>query len=301
MVLVKYNFIRSDNIKKIFGEINLTWKKLIIFAIFIGIYTGLMTLIPITYDTSFRDIAIQFEWWILFGILIIVNSKSSKDSALKCFIFFLISQPLVYLVQVPFNSMGFKLFIYYKYWAIWTILTLPMGYIGYYIKNNNIISLIILLPMLLLLSFLGIGYLNSTIENFPHHILSLIFCFSFIIIIVLNIFNKTKLKLLAFIITILFIIGYILLRGGLINSEYDVVRSLDKYKLKGEVNVTLFTATKQGNVSLIKLDKSYNIKLNGRKGGKYTFELTDEEKNIYVFEYYYDKEQNTVILNEKEQ
>ena len=61
--------------KKLFGEINLTWKKLIIFAIIAGVYTAAMALIPITKETSFRDIAIQFEWWILFGIIIICNSN----------------------------------------------------------------------------------------------------------------------------------------------------------------------------------------------------------------------------------
>ena len=84
--------------KKLFGGINLTWKKLIIFAIIAGTYTAVMALLPITRDTSFRDIAIYFEWWILFGIIIISNSKSPLDSALKCFVFFLISQPLIYLV-----------------------------------------------------------------------------------------------------------------------------------------------------------------------------------------------------------
>ena len=92
--------------KKLFGELDLTWKKLIIFAIFIGVYTGVMAIIPSTKDTSFRDISISFEWWVLFGTLIIINSKSPLDSALKCFVFFLISQPIVYLVQVPFNPYG---------------------------------------------------------------------------------------------------------------------------------------------------------------------------------------------------
>lgn len=74
--------------KKLFGGIDLTWKKLIIFAIIAGVYTAIMALLPITADTSFRDIAIQFECWILFGIIIICNSKNPKDSALKCFVFF---------------------------------------------------------------------------------------------------------------------------------------------------------------------------------------------------------------------
>ena len=81
----------------------MSWKKLIIFAICTAVYTATMAIIPIAKDTSFRDIAATLEWWILFGVIIICNSKSPKDSALKCFIFFLISQPLIYLLQVPFS------------------------------------------------------------------------------------------------------------------------------------------------------------------------------------------------------
>lgn len=164
----------------------MTWKKLIIFAIIAGVYTAVMAILPITADTSFRDIAVYLEWWILFGIIIICNSKSPKDSALKCFVFFLISQPLIYLIQVPFSSMGFGLFKYYRYWFIWTLACLPMGFIGYYIKKKNIISMIILLPMLLLLAYMGFGYFISMISNFPHHLLSFIACFFIIIMVVLN-------------------------------------------------------------------------------------------------------------------
>ena len=61
--------------KKLFGEIDLTWKKIILFAIVAGVYTALMALIPITKDTSFRDIATTLEAWILFGVIIISNSN----------------------------------------------------------------------------------------------------------------------------------------------------------------------------------------------------------------------------------
>lgn len=87
------------NFKKKFNGINLNWKKIIIIAIIVGIYTGMMAMLPIAKDTSFSDLSVTFEVWILFGIVIIMNSKSAKDSALKCFLFFLISQPLIYLFQ----------------------------------------------------------------------------------------------------------------------------------------------------------------------------------------------------------
>ena len=76
--------------KGLFGGIKLTWFKVIIAAIVIGVYCGVIALIPATLNTSFRDICISFEVWILFGIVIIMNSESHKDSALKCFVFFLI-------------------------------------------------------------------------------------------------------------------------------------------------------------------------------------------------------------------
>ena len=88
----------TDTFRKCFGELNITWPKLIIWAIIAGVYTGIMAMIPAARDTSFADISITFEVWILFGILIIMNSKTAVESALKCFVFFLISQPIVYLV-----------------------------------------------------------------------------------------------------------------------------------------------------------------------------------------------------------
>ncbi|MBR3250704.1 MAG: hypothetical protein IKF80_03260, partial [Erysipelotrichaceae bacterium] len=126
-----------EKIKKLFGGIDLTWKKLIIFALIAGAYTALMAILPVTNNTSFEDITVYFEVWILFGIIIIMNSKSPMDSALKCFVFFLISQPLVYLLQVPFSALGFGIFTYYRYWFIWTLFTFPMGYIGYYMKQDK--------------------------------------------------------------------------------------------------------------------------------------------------------------------
>ena len=285
--------------KKLFGNINMTWKKLIIFAIATGIYTAIMALLPITKETSFRDIAIQFEWWILFGIIIIVNSRSPKDSALKCFVFFLISQPLVYLIQVPFSDMGWSLFKYYRYWFIWTLLTLPMGYIGYYIKKKNIISMVILLPMLILMGYLGVGYLTSMIESFPHHSLSMIFCFIVPIIIILSIFDKVKYKIVSIIIFILSVVGLIIFSG--ISSKYETYRTLDEYNIILEENAYISSfsvrGSSYGNTELIEGD-TYTVKLSGDYRGKYAFTITDDI-NEYDFEYHYDKKEKTVVLNKK--
>lgn len=179
--------------KKFLRSRTMTRPKLIVFAIVAGIYTGIAALLPFFRDTSFQDISISFEWWILFGILIIMTSRSYPDSALNCFLFFLISQPIVYLVQVPFA--GFGIFSYYKNWILWTVLTFPMGFVGYYMKKRNALGLLILTPILCFLGWHEYGFLPDAIFRFPHHLLSYVFCVVTSFLYVLLIFDKKPLKL----------------------------------------------------------------------------------------------------------
>lgn len=289
-----------EKVKKLFGGIDLNWKKLIIFAIITAVYTATMAILPITADTSFRDIAASFEWWILFGVIIICNSKSNLDSALKCFVFFLISQPLIYLLQVPFSWQGWNLFSYYKYWFIWTLLTIPMGYIGYYIKKDNIFSVIILLPMLILLSIIGIGFFSSTLENFPHHLLSGIFCFIAITLIILGVLNKKKNIILSFVIVITFTIGYVLISNGILfdtYKKYETYEDLKEYgiTLSDEYYVSGFFGTEQGTAELIEEDGKYVLKLTGIKNATYKFGISSEDDKQFRFEYHFDDNGNLVL------
>ena len=285
--------------KKLFGGINLTWKKLILFAVITALYTGVMNILPITDNTSFRDIAVYLDCWIIFGTIIICNSKSPVDSALKCFVFFLISQPLIYLIQVPFSHMGWIIFIYYKYWFIWTLACLPMGFIGYYIKKDNILSILIILPPLFLLSMQGVDYVSKCMDSFPHHLLSAILCFAFVIIIIFNVLSKKINKILALLLVIISTFVYLVLKGGLFSFEFDTVRSLKEYNLEGEAEITMFSGSLEGDAILIEYDDSYNIRLIGKNNGKYDFTVEDKAGNSYSFIYYYDKEQKTVVLEER--
>ena len=227
--------------KKIFGELNITWKKLIIFSIIIVLYTGVMAMLPFTKDTSFADISISFEWWILFGTIIIVNSKSPFDSALKCFVFFLISQPLVYLVQVPTNPLGWGIFRYYPGWFRWTLLTIPMGFIGYYLKKDKWWGLFILVPVILFVGYHYEGFLGETLTFFPNHLLSALFCAASMIIYSLYVFKDKRLKIATLIISIITIIAMsimaiscdknyynttILISGGETGFEFDNTSSV---------------------------------------------------------------------------
>ena len=197
-------------IKKIFGGVNLTWPKVIIMAIVIGIYTAVMVMLEITKDTSFSDLAVTFEVWIFFGIFIIMNSKSAKDSALKCFIFFLISQPLIYLVQDVIN--GSSLFMtYYRNWIPFTIGCLPMGFIGYYMKKDKWWGLLILLPIMILLGLQLSIYTSYTIFSFPRHLLTVLFCIVTLILYPLAIFNNKKIRITGAVIGCLIALVFIIL------------------------------------------------------------------------------------------
>ena len=197
-----------EKLKKCFGDFNLTWLKLIIFAILAGVYTAIMAIIPVLKDTSFADITISFEVWILFGVFIIMNSKSPLDSALKCFVFFLISQPIVYLIQVPFNTLKWGIFVYYKTWFIWTLLTFPMGYFGYYIKKDKWWGLFILTSVLLFLGMYHYSkFLREAISFIPHHhLLSAIFCIITMVLYPIVMFNDKKLQKIGVVISIIIII-----------------------------------------------------------------------------------------------
>ena len=286
--------------KKIFGGINLTWKMLIISAVIIGVLVGLLNSVPFLFDTSITDIATYFDFWVFCGIFIIMNSKSNKDSALKCFIFFLISQPLIYLCEVPFNSMGWGLFVYYKPWFIWTILTIPMGFIGYYIKKDKWYGLLILLPILVLLGF---GF-EQTIVNFkyscPKHLINTLFVFLSLIIYPLVLFKNKKLKYigLACSIIIMIILGFKPLTEP---STYDTTIKCSSETLYYDDTYKVYLEDKEyGDLSIkyIKNIEAYCINASFKKPGdtKVIIESPEGEKkefNIHIgkMTYEFDEEE----------
>ena len=246
--------------KKIFGGINLTWPKVIMMAIIAGIYTAIMAMLPIAKDTSFSDLTVTFEVWIFFGIFIIMNSKSAKDSALKCFIFFLISQPLVYLVQDVVNHSNLFM-TYYRFWVLWTIACISMGFIGYYMKKDKWWGLLILVPMLLLTAEECAGYLSKTIFSFPRHLLTTIFCISTLIIYPLAIFNNKKVKTVGVVISGLLIILIVLvciIKPPIYST--DILSNEEKYQF----------------------DDSYKVYLLDKKYGDLKIECEDETEDCMI-------------------
>ena len=270
--------------KKIFGGINLTWPKLVIMAIIMGVYTAIMAMLPIASDTSFSDLAVTFEVWILFGVFIIMNSKSPIDSALKCLVFFVISQPLIYLVQDVINhSSLFQ--TYYSNWILWTFSCFPMGFLGYYMKKDKWWGLIILIPILILLGYHLSSYLSETLFSFPRHLLTTIFCIITLIIYPLFIFKNKKIKLCGVVISLIIIVAmFICSMAKPIVYSTDILSSGDEYNFDDTYKVYLVDK-KYGDLS-IKYEKgieSWMVHAEFKKAGKTEFILEDSNGNKKVF------------------
>lgn len=271
--------------KKLFGGINLTWKKLIICAVVVGVSVGLLNSIPSLFDTTITDIATYFDFWIFCGIFIIMNSKSNKDSALKCFIFFLISQPLIYLCEVPFKDLGWSLFVYYKPWFIWTLLCLPMGYFGYYIKKDKWYGLIILLPIMLLL---GSGFAQTIVNikySFPKHIINTLFVVGSFIIYPLTLFDNKKLKIVGLSLNIIIMILFGL-KPIITPSTYDTSFKCSDEKLVYDNTYKAYLEDSSfGKLSIKYVDsiESYCIYASFKKPGKTKVILESPNGNKQYF------------------
>lgn len=173
----------------------MTWLKVIIFAVASAVLTAVLNLIPALKDTSFQDIAISFECWILFAVFIVVNCKKWWEASLKCFVFFLISQPLIYLIEVPF--LGWSVFDYYKYWFIITLLTLPGAVAAYQLKRRDWLSVLVMSVANGFLAYMTVKYFRSALAEFPNHILSAVFCLALAVFFVFVFLDKKQLRIAA--------------------------------------------------------------------------------------------------------
>ncbi len=192
--------------KKIFGNLKMTWPAVILFALATGVYTGLIMLVKPLENTSFQDIGITFEWWVLFAVIVVVNCQKGWEAALKCFVFFLISQPVIYLTQVIPGRLSFQMAkdYYFSRWFAITFLTLPGGWIAWFAKKQNVLGSVVLALGCSIQLGLGLYFATQAITYFPHHLLSTLFCFGSVVLMVLCIRQGKKRRLLTFVLSLLF-------------------------------------------------------------------------------------------------
>ena len=287
-------------LKKIFGGIEITWKQVIIFAIIAGVYTALMAML-VPDGNSFHDIAVLPDAWVLLAILIIVNCKTPLDAALKTFVFFLISQPLVYLIQVPFNSMGWGLFGYYKYWFMVTLATFPGAFAAWFIKKDKWYSGVILSVATVLLVWLGVGYAKQCLASFPNHLLSTIYCFGIIPVFIFTIFKDKVPRIITALASLAMLIALLITNVG--KEQFEVYRNdfigENNIVFVGEPYVSSFSSYGlSGNVEIFKInDVDYSFRFTGYMGERYRFSITDKSEKEYTFEFWFAKDINTLVVS----
>ena len=229
-------------LKKIFGGIRMTWPRLIAFAVISGVITGLIALL-VPEGNSFRQIAVTLEAWIVLAIIVVVNCEKPTEAALKTFVYFLISQPLVYLVQVPFNSLGFGLFRFYTYWFYLTLATLPGGFIAWQIKRDDPLAAVVLSVALSMLIVIGGDYLKTLVTKPPRYLVATLFCFGSVPLLILGILHKRLPRTIASVIAVLALAGslYWQFAGPNAQKTYNVSFGVDSsvYPLTEEWTVRL--------------------------------------------------------------
>jgi len=150
--------------RKLFGGTKMTWPLVLIFAVVTGVMTGIIMLVPFLKKSAFVNIGVSFEFWFIFAIFVVANCKKPLEAGLKCFVFFLVSQPIVYLVQQPFTPEVDLLGTYYLYWFKWTLLTFPGGMIAHLITRGNLIGTLALSVAGAYLAFCGVEYVARCIQ-----------------------------------------------------------------------------------------------------------------------------------------
>lgn len=155
-------------------------KGLIIFAIICGIVTGIildiqLQDITLIKDSSLFNIGICFEFWVFATMIIVSRTKKPLEAAFKVSLFFLISQPLVYLIKVPVDGRGWGVFFDYKGWFIWTILTIPGAFIAWFTNKKNNMSIAIYMVAIIFLSLEFAQHFRWFVGHFPYQFIACAF------------------------------------------------------------------------------------------------------------------------------
>ena len=188
----------------------MTWRNTLILALIAGAYTGLIAQAKFLADTSISDIAVTYEWWVFFAMIIIVNQKRWWEAGLKTILFFLVSQTVVFLVEFPIVGE-----FYFAYWYRWmeiALLTLPGGIFAWLSTKRHFAADIVLSIPVALLCITGVMHTIVFLRKPPFHILSFIFCFLQAIFWIFSIKEAARDRILTSVFTVIFtVIGCVFL------------------------------------------------------------------------------------------
>lgn len=294
--------------RKIFGGTEISWKFLVIFAVSIGVFVGILVRIPFLENTSFTDIAVVLDMWIVLAIFIITNAKTRKEAILKTFVFFLISQPLIYLTEASINSLFFgvdffaQISLYFNNyyfhggnWFLWTLLTIPGAAIAFEIKKENFFAPFILSVATGFLAAIGgFGMFNSIFRTFPNHLLNNILCLFFAFSLGFIILKNKRQKIINLVISIVLflagVIGFFVTNFGNFEKTYSI----------DYAEGTTFSEITSPNESAVKVEVSEGgKKLNFTSSEVYgTFEIELEDSAGETHNYIVESSRDSFFVTE---
>ena len=269
----------------------MSWPVTVLYAVAAALLTSIFLIMPVFKDTSFARMGVTFEAWIFFAVIIMANCRTPLESALKTFVFFLISQPLIYLIQVPFTVLGWRIFMY-RYWFIWTLLTLPMAYIGWYITKKNWLSLLILAPVLCYLTWLYVDGFRTAYSHFPRMLVMALFCLLQVLIYLYVFTEKSVQKLIGLLapLAVMFALTLITPEADINTTQFlpgDPVLSEEASVTVDDPEIT---------VQVEKTGEDSMIGIQARKYGTTAFTITDGGNEYhYSLEIFEDSEGHTQI------
>lgn len=164
---------QAGPLDRLFTELPMTWPRVIVFAVVVAVITAALNLVPALKDTSATDVAVSYEWWLLFGVIVATNCERPVEAGLKTFVFFLVSQPLIYLIEMPF--LGPSVWSYLPYWLGATVACLPAGMLANKMRERGVLGTIALIMALAMLAFLAGDYGWKAWYLFPRHLVTALF------------------------------------------------------------------------------------------------------------------------------
>ena len=278
---------------KLYGGLSMSWPAVIVYALGSAVLTAFFLIVPVFKDTSFHRMGETMEAWIFFAVIIMANCNAPMEAAFKTFAFFLISQPLIYLFQVPFSWQGWHLFSYYKYWFIWTLLTFPMAFVGWRIKQKNWLSLLILTPVLFALTEYSVEAFHFSFRHFPFRLVTAIFCLAQVLAYLYDFTSNFRQKLLGFVVAVAAVPLVFLMAPRLdINATYFLP---DNPILTDAAAITVEDAA-IAEVSIAETGEDSMIHIHSNRYGVTSITIQDGEKEFrYTLEIYEDNQGATQI------
>ena len=196
-----------QKLRKIFFETKMTWWRVIVLSLIAAVVTAAVMIVPFLNNTSISYLGVTTEAWFLIALYIILNCQKPLEAGIKTFVFFLISQPLIYLLQVPFSTMGWELFGYYRFWFIMTILTFPGAILAWYVKKDNIWSALLMSVATADAAVSFVQSLTTVLTDFPGELIRVIFTLAEMLLFIFVLLQNKRGRLVCGIITLAVIVA----------------------------------------------------------------------------------------------